>query len=243
MSIYSKEFRISSYDLNPRGQARMTTMANFLQEMAYQHASHFGLGHQDMLERNTIWVLSRMRIQMEEYPVWDDRIIVETWPVGVDKLFAIRDFRLKTLEGKIIGKASTAWLILDSTSHRLVRPGQILDEVGMPQHDERVFERGMEKLELPTDLKILAKRNVVFSDLDIIGHVNNVKYMEWCLDAFYADIKDTPLLKELEINFQHEAVSGDHIVVEGGKDEDDAYCFLARRPSDNSEIIRVRFQL
>ena len=66
-SIHQRAFTISSYDLNPRRQARLTSMANFFQEMAYCHSTQLGYGYEDMKERDTMWVLSRMKIRMEKF--------------------------------------------------------------------------------------------------------------------------------------------------------------------------------
>ena len=86
-SVFRKEFTVSSYELNPRGEARLTAMANYFQEVAYHHANELGFGFDQMKERQTLWMLSRMKIRMSKYPVWNDTIVVETWPSGIDKLF------------------------------------------------------------------------------------------------------------------------------------------------------------
>ena len=116
-STYQKEFTISSYDLNPRGQARLTSMANFFQEIAYHHATQLGYGYEAMKERNTMWVLSRMKIRIHRYPEWKERIVIETWPSGTEKLFALRDFRVR--DEKIYvktfqpGKGGVEFLVFD----------------------------------------------------------------------------------------------------------------------------------
>jgi len=135
MNVFTKEFTIASYDLNPKGQARLTTMANFFQEVAYHHASELGLGYDDMKSRRTIWALSRMRIHMKRYPVWNERIRLETWPSGAERLFALRDFKVMDRTGEVIGVASTAWLILDIVTHRLIRPKELMDQFKMIIHD------------------------------------------------------------------------------------------------------------
>jgi acyl-ACP thioesterase len=44
---------------------------------------------------------------------------------------------------------------------------------------------------------MLFERKVSLSDLDIVNHVNNVKYLEWCLDL--VDLKLGQ--KSFEMNF------------------------------------------
>jgi acyl-ACP thioesterase len=240
MNLFSKEFWISSYDLNPKGQARLTTMANFFQELAYHHASKLGFGYKDMKERQTTWVLSRMRIRMENYPVWDERIVMETWPSGVDKLFALRDFRIRNREGEILGVASTAWLILNIETHRLIRPKEALEHFKLIVHPEQVFENPLDKIEVPGETRPLHLHSVVFSDLDIIGHVNNVKYIEWCIDSLTASAFPDREIREFEINFNQEALLGDEIEIRGHDLAEGETFFLATRRGDGKEIIRAR---
>jgi len=241
MNVFKKEFTISSYDLDPKGQARLTTMANFFQEVAYHHASELGLGYDEMKSRKTTWVLSRMRIHMDRYPVWNERITMETWPSGAEKLFALRDFRVLDLKGNVIGWASTAWLILDIDTHRLIRPREMMDRFKMIIQDSQVFERPLGRIDIPGQTRQLSEHRVLFSDLDIVGHVNNVKYMEWCLDVATDDGNIQRDLLELEINFNHEALFGDVIRL-GGSEEEGNYYFMAVREGDGQEIFRARLQ-
>ena len=242
MNFYSKEFSISSYDLNPKGRARLTTMANFFQELAYHHANKLGFGYRDMKARQTTWVLSRMRIRMESYPGWDDRIVIETWPSGVDKLFALRDFRIRDSEGKVMGVASTAWLILNIETHRLIRPKEALEHFKLIVHPEQVFKEALNKIEVSGETRPLSQHSVVFSDLDIVGHVNNVKYMEWCIDSVTAGSDPEREIREFEINFNQEALFGDKIGIRGEDYSESETRFLATREGDQKEIIRARMQ-
>jgi len=241
-NIFTKEFTISSYDLNPRGQARLTSMANFFQEVAYHHASELGLGYHDMKSRKTTWVLSRMRIQMKRYPAWNDRIKLETWPSGAERLFALRDFRVYDSSGEVIGMASTAWLILDLDTHRLVRPKEMLEQFKLIVHEERMFDKALDKITVSDDAKLLNKHPVVFSDLDIVGHVNNVRYMEWCIDAVTTAENSALEIRELEINFNHEALFGDLIHISGIESENGETYFTATREGDGLEIFSARLK-
>jgi len=241
MNILTREFSISSYDLNPKGQARLTTMANFFQEMAYHHASELGLGYDDMKSRKTTWVLSRMRIHMKRYPVWNERIRLETWPSGAERLFALRDFRVLDSKGEVIGLASTAWLILDIDTHRLIRPKEMMEQFKMIVHDVQMFDKPLDKIVMPGEGRKLMEHRVVFSDLDIVGHVNNVRYMEWCIDAATSADNAAEQICELEINFNHEALFGDLIDISGYASGNESY-FVATRQGDGQEIISAKLK-
>ena len=242
-NIFTKEFSISSYDLNPKGQARLTSMANFFQEVAYHHASELGLGYHDMKDRKTTWALSRMRIHMKRYPLWNERITLETWPSGAERLFALRDFRVLDERGEVIGMASTAWLILDIDTHRLIRPKEMMEQFKMIIHDVQMFDKPLDKITMQGEPGLINQHDVVFSDLDIVGHVNNVRYMEWCIDAAISAENAGREISELEINFNNEALFGDCIQISGHKNSEDEIYFLATRDKDGKEIVSARLKI
>lgn len=242
MNTYKQEFLVSSYDLNPRGEARFTSLANYFQEVAYQHASILGLGFQDLIDREMIWVLSRLKVEVKRYPLWNETIEMETWPSGIEKLFAMRQFRIRDQEGEELACGESAWLILNSRTHRLVRPTEVIEVREMPLSTERVFPEPMEKLQLPDEMEQRSKQRVSFSDLDINSHTNNVKYMEWCIDALYANQQRFDPIREMEINFSHETRHGEEIGILASADRGEGTCFVARRENDAAEIIRARIR-
>jgi medium-chain acyl-[acyl-carrier-protein] hydrolase len=66
-----------------------------MQESAYLHAEHLGVGHTQLAPLQMSWVLSRMRIEISRWPKWGDTVRLRTWPSGRDRLFYYRDFEIK----------------------------------------------------------------------------------------------------------------------------------------------------
>ena len=107
-------------------------------------------------------------------------------------------------------------------------------------HDEQVFENPLVKIEMPGATQAWDRRNVLYSDLDIIRHVNNVKYMEWCIDVAMRDQETNREIREFEINFMQEALLGDTIQISGTMDHLGDSFFVADRKEDGREIFRAR---
>jgi acyl-ACP thioesterase len=206
-----RNYTVSSYEVNPSGKSRLTTLANYLQESAYHHAGHLGVGYKQLAEQHRAWVLSRMRIRMISYPVWDDVLTVETWPRGIEKLFAIRDFRITGDIGKPVAEASTCWLMVDDTT---LRPQRIPpDFIPIKTRTDAVFKEAPGKIELPDTMVPVGMRNVVYSDLDVVGHVNNVKYIEWITDLLETEHRMRSGIKDFTINYTAEAKAGDEVEI------------------------------
>lgn len=238
--IYRKAFPILSYHLNPSGRARMTTLAYFFQEMAYQHANRLGFGYRDLKRNSTMWVLSRMKIEVSRYPAWDEVVTVETWHRGMERLFGMRDFRIRDAQGSDLALAESAWLIVDLDTRRPVRNANpaFLNS----SREERVFDSNLEKISLPENMDTLGQHAVLYSDLDVVGHVNNVKYMEWCIDMLLAPGQSEDGIKGLEINFMHEAHPGETVIISGKNETQGILCFSGHLESDEAEVFRARLR-
>ena len=51
------------------------------------------------------------------------------------------------------------------------------------------------------------------SDLDIVNHVNNVKYLEWCLDLIETKEIFNQKIKSIDMNFMKEIVLKDIVAI------------------------------
>ena len=211
--VYRKTYPILSFHVDPGGSARLTTLAHFFQEMAYQHAGQLGFGYRDLQKNSNLWVLSRMRIRVTRYPLWDEEVTMETWHRGMERLFGMRDFRVLDGAGNELALAGSAWLILDAETRRPVR--SVDRAMQESRRDARVWDDPLEKIELPVDMEPVGQHMVVHSDLDVVGHVNNVKYMEWSIDAIHQGNGSGLVIREFEINFMHEARLGDIVLISG----------------------------
>jgi medium-chain acyl-[acyl-carrier-protein] hydrolase len=164
--------------------------------------------------------------------------VVETWPSGVEKLFAVRDFRVMNSRGEVIGAASTYWLIVDVESHRPLRPKAELETYGSIAYGDPVFGTSMEKIGIPDEMHELDKHRVSFSDLDIVGHTNNVKYMEWCINTAVSAGSHGFEIRDFEINFMKETILGDVVTIYG--ESTPPALFNAIRKEDEVEVFRVK---
>ena len=99
---WTDQYLITSYEVDSRGKAPVTSILRFLQETAYIHAFKLGWGYEQLQENKTFWVLSRMLIKMKRYPAWREKINIRTWGTGVEGLFAYRDFRISDEQDNII---------------------------------------------------------------------------------------------------------------------------------------------
>lgn len=204
------EHTICSCDVDPRRTARLPVLCRFMQEAAYRHAEHLGLGHSFLAERKMGWVLARQRIAVDQRPEWGDTVHIRTWPSGRDKLFFYRDFEMTDSRGNHVLAASNAWSLIDTEKRERVHPGIYLS-ADLPE-SSGIFDTRLRRLKSGR-CSGGSSMPVTYGDLDLNGHVNNVRYIEWMLNSLSQKFHETHALHELELNYLAEAVYGQSVSV------------------------------
>lgn len=204
------EHLIRSYDVDPQLKTRLPVLCRLMQEAAYFHAEHLGVGHSQLSLLNITWVLSRMRIEVSRMPKWGETIKLRTWPSGRDRLFYYRDFEITDSDGGLILQASTAWFVIDTEKRERIIPAwwQTAEYPFSP----KVFESKLGRLK-GCGYEDGAALNVNYGDLDQNGHVNNVRYIEWILNSLPLEFHQSHILQSLEVNYLAEAVYGHEVQV------------------------------
>jgi medium-chain acyl-[acyl-carrier-protein] hydrolase len=238
VSHLEDRFAIRSWDIDGTGRALPCTITNFLQEVAIRHAIELGLGREKLGEQRT-WMLSRLRLEMERWPAWQDDVVVRTWPSDIDRLFALRDFELRDGAGDPLGAAVSAWLVVETKRRR---PLRLPEEVKALRPDDvpRALAGAFAELPGIATPGGRAEFEVRWHDCDFNRHMNQTHYVAWALDLVPFEVLASSWLRSLEIEFRAEARPGDRVVsVWEGRGEGE---FLHRleHAEDGRELARLR---
>lgn len=218
-SRFAQELTVSCSDTDASFHLKPAAFMDHAQELAFKGASLLGFGYDELQEHHTAWVLSRMRIRFIAPPVWREETTLFTWHKGLDGLFFIRDFELRRKgdsdfadKSKVLVSCTTSWIVMDVRTRRLVRSEEILGMVPVStQCDDDAVEERCGKVVMPKDAEpeMVAERKVAYSDIDILGHTNNARYVAWAMDCIDYDPASAQGVRELEINFNKETKVGD----------------------------------
>jgi medium-chain acyl-[acyl-carrier-protein] hydrolase len=239
-NILRKSYAIRSYEVNAGGRLSIPSLFNLLQDAASSHALKLGVSVPQLLAGNHTWVLSRIYLKVNQYPGWGDAIQVHTWPSGVRRVFALRDFDIRR-DDCTIGSCISAWIIIDTAGRRPVRPTSFARQLN-PVDRQHVLDHPLGKLPVLKTPQVEKRFNVRYRDLDINQHVNNVSYIEWLLECVPGIVENDRSLSELEVNFLGEALHGDTVLARCCN-QDEKGMRIAHdilRESDGRELIRAR---
>lgn len=223
-SQYTYEVRVkpSYFECDFRRQWKLTQIFQRLSETALEHADISGFGGNKFYDKGLMWVLSRVKVQMSEYPMAGTDLIVRTWPKTIQqKLFFIRDFEILTLDGKKIGSSSSAWLIVDAQERKLIPPARTgLNFPMIP--DKHGIDETLEKITAVECDEPVSQVKVGYTSLDLYSHVNNSRYIDWVCDAFEFEQYQKQKIQSIQINYDHELKAGDLVEILRNKDAGDA---------------------
>ena len=192
------------------------------QEIAYWAAQELGFGYDDLHVHHTAWVLSRLHFHFEKLPRWRDDVRLYTWHKGEDGLFFLRDFILQDAAGDCIVTGTSSWVVIDEGTRRLVRPEELQDKLNTGCVEDAIAERAP-KVAMPrgAEPEPAGAHTVVYSDVDIIGHTNNARYMVWAMDCIDYETASGRRVRDAYINFNKETTPGTTVELFRLKTEED----------------------
>ena len=238
--IWEEEFRVLTFHMDPMSKIHLTSICNFLQEGASMHAEEAGFGFLEMSKRNQVWVLTRLKVVIDKYPGWKSKLKLKTWSRGRQGIFYIRDFMIENNVGLPIISASSSWAALNLKSRR----PELVDRLEDGLHtlaDKIALAEPLHKLPDLISPKVLRSRTIEYTDIDIVFHVNNVKYVELIMNSYSKQqhLKYIPV--ELEINYLGEALYGDEVIIRVDQHQHKAGADLISivRSSDQREVCRA----
>ena len=215
-SVYEHEWIVNFTQCAPNGYLNYVNLCNLLQLTAAEHSILGGLSFNDMQKFDQAWVLSRIRVEITALPKWQDTVTTKTWIESLQGGTSIRNIEMYLNGEKIVG-ATTLWVVLNTKLRKA-------EALTLPHdHFEKFPDRHatlvpISRINFLRQTKVVAERNVVLSDLDIVNHANNVKYLEWCLDAMDLAPILNQELQSFDMNFLRELNWSDAIEINALKD-------------------------
>lgn len=209
--IGNYKFIAEPFHVDFNGRLTMGVLGNHLLNCAGFHASERGFGIATLNEDNYTWVLSRLAIDLEEMPYQYEEFTVQTWVEKVYRLFTDRNFAILNNEGKKIGYARSVWAMINLNTRKpadllTLHGGSIVDYVC----DEPCPIEKPSRIKVTTD-KPSAKLIAKYSDIDINGHVNSIRYIEHILDLFPIDLYKSKRIQRFEMAYVAESYYGDEL--------------------------------
>lgn len=204
---------------------------------------NFGMTYLNTIRKT--WVLSRLAIELTEIPVEHTPLCIETWVENAMKYFTKRNWCIKSEDGKVYGYGKSIWAMIDTETREpqdilAIHDGKIREYL-YPEYPCEMAE--VSRVRTP-EMTEYVEFQVKYSDIDVNGHLNSMKYVDHVMDMFSLDHYRDYQLRRLEIAYVAEGHFGDTVRIYHIDEGDQAYAFrLCRVEEDNTETELSRIQL
>lgn len=238
MTQYQETFTIRTAETGPAGKARLSTLCHLLQEAAGNHAEQLGFGMSKLRKSGRAWVLHRLQLEIGRYPRRSREVTVRTWPSGGDGIRAWRDFEMKSEEEEILLQGLSHWLMIDLERRRPMRIPEEIMRYAREKEDHVLPLPDGGLPPLPADGAGGKRFFVRRSDLDLNGHVNNVRYLEWMQEA----VGEGMPVRRVDVEFHAECRYGERVRAVAAAAGDGRHMAEIRRQGEEKPVTRALFE-
>lgn len=215
-----------------------TTLGKALLNAAENHAKARGFGMMELNGKHYTWVLARLTIEMAQMPKVYEKLNVSTWIEKLYSLFTNRNFSIIGEDGMVYGYARSIWAMIDYETRQPAQLEQLegnhFEPYLCPEHPCPIEREG--RVRPLTDKDYVRSIVTQYSDLDMNGHVNSIKYVEHMMDLFpKEDYENGRNLQRLEMSYMAESYYGDTLSLFRRKVDDNTYEVEIRKDYDGAD--------
>lgn len=218
-SIWTQKFDIHGNQLDYMCRWRISSIFAAAQEAATAQLISQGCDQYSLNEKNSgmAWMLVRMYVEVYDYPK-NETVFVKTWPGTVDKITFPRYFTMERGDGSAVAKASSSWILVDTASRKILRPSAINTGLEIPDIAPAAAAPKRHAFSLPVSYTL--HRKASYEDIDLNGHMNNVRYIDWVADALPFQKVGAQRISSINVNYAHETLPGQDVLIQVGLNGD-----------------------
>lgn len=237
MRSLKESFSVRSFEVDAFNELAVPALWGYLQEAAGLSADALGFGVRRCLDAGFTWVLARQRLEIARAARIGATIEVETWPNGIDRLAAHREFVVRE-RGEEIAKATSTWFLLDSKTRRPVDPGTALDSAFPRERGAAVVALPAAKIPALETAELTRPFAIRFADIDLNWHVNNVSYVQWLLEAVPKETWHEQRPSAVDAQYLAECDWGGRVLTRATATAPGRFVHAVVREADGKEIAR-----
>ena len=219
MSILCENLKLRSKDVDMFRRLRSSELFKLLQEAAIRHTEELGMGREKTLDKGILWVVLMQKAEIIRMPVYDEEILLKSWPGKTMHLLFPRYYSLETTEGETLVRASAIWCLVDAETRKVVFPESYGVEIqGVVTGAEIDLPGGIRKQDGDRERNF----TIPYSFVDLNGHMNNTRYFDLAEDCVGLAAQGRQL-KEIRTEYANEARFGETLQLHWREENGEVY--------------------
>ena len=191
-------------DMN--GHIKLPSLILLSLQVSGSQSAQLGVSDKEILEKyNLVWIITEYDIDVVRLPRFAEEITIETEALSYNRLFCYRRFTIYDESGQAIIQMLATFALMDRDSRKV---HSVDPEMVTPYQSE--FSKKIIRGPKYTDLDNPTSKDyhVRFYDLDMNGHVNNSKYLDWIFEVMGADFLMNHIPQKINLKYVKEVRPG-----------------------------------
>ena len=203
---YQMKMKIPFDMADMNGHIKLPDVILLSLQVSGMQSIELGVSDKTILEDyNLVWIITDYDIEVARLPRFAEEITIETEALSYNRLFCYRRFTIYDEAGQDLIHMMATFVLMDRDSRKVhaVEP-----EIVAPYQSEfdKKLIRGPKYANL--EEPISKDYHVRFYDLDMNGHVNNSKYLDWIFEVMDADFLTHYIPKKINLKYVKEVRPG-----------------------------------
>ncbi|MCC8173054.1 MAG: acyl-ACP thioesterase [Odoribacter sp.] len=202
---HCEKIKIYDHYTNYKGRLFVKILCDLFNDMAEGQTKQLGFDVDTLNKQGQTWMLHRLHIHISKMPQSREEVIIETWPSGIERLFALRDYQMLRENGEILLQATSEWMLIDLNKRRPLRPTPTIIEMSTSHNIPKItIPSILDEKEIGEDIHEGRNFTATFDNIDFNGHVTQASYMRWITNALSFEFLKNHILVEVEVLYKHE---------------------------------------
>ena len=216
--VFRKSYTVNDNATDRYDRLKPSMILFFAQDAATSHCAELGLDWDTMAARGQFWAITRTKVEILRLPHHGETVTVETWPMKTTRVAYPRAMAMYDDRGELLLRSVSLWVVMDMEKRTMILPGKAGVEVdGQDLGTELKPPMGIP----PREGDCRFNRRVAYTDLDINGHLNNARYLDWVEDLSDSDFHRSCDLREMTVVYLSEAREGQELELDRIWNEED----------------------
>ena len=238
---YKNEYKVGYTSVDRNLNLSLVGCATIIQDMVtelFEHLETDNIKIKD--ENNAVWVLTKLKIHFEKYPIWKQKVQATSFITSKSKIRVQNNTKVEDEIGNVLFIAKQESCPIDLTTRKVRKIETIRFPLDL-EIKKPILEEDFEKLNNNFEQEnIVGKREVYYNDTDYSKHTNNVSYVRFIMNMINSEIFENNMITDFEINYINESKEGQILDIYR-KDYENKIDFVIR--FEENELVRARIKL